>query len=108
MSLTASSSQSNTRAAFAAARDLCRRAHGAELQAYRCGFFLPRNKREAIYAIAAFDGLILQAIDPGSGSGGGDSSGGGCCGGSDGVTAAIKSRIDALYAEQIELPLPEF
>src|SRR4051812_5788244 len=93
-------SDPDSRASFAAARDLCRQANGTAAEAYRSGFFLPKNKREAIYAVAAFGDLVRQALaSEGESSGGGGGGGGGCCGGVDGVTAAVKSRIDALYAE---------
>jgi phytoene/squalene synthetase len=99
----------DSRAAFAAARDSVRRADGVVGEAYRAAFFLPRAKRDAIYAATAFVGLIRQAVPADAGeSGGGGGGGGGCCGGSDGVTAVVKSRIDSLYAGSIELPRPEF
>src|SRR4029453_13192803 len=85
------------RAAFAVVRDHCRRQGES---AYRAVFFLPREKRDGIYAIGAFGDLIVRAVSAGGGQG--------CCGGGDGVTSIVKDRIDALYMPEFELPLPQF
>src|SRR6202012_2808181 len=66
------------------------------------------EKRDATAAIAAFAGFIRQAVSPADAAGTSGGGGGGCCGGSDGLIAAVKSRIDDLYAGKIELPLLEF
>ncbi|MEA2710485.1 MAG: 15-cis-phytoene synthase [Phycisphaerales bacterium] len=91
--------ESESRAAFAAARKLCRRERGGSLLAT---FFLPRAKRDGVYAVWAFARLIEQAVAAEAGSGGE------CCGGESKVAPLLKSRIDAMYDAPIELPLPQF
>ena len=91
--------ESERRAAFAAAREFCRRDGSVELLP---SFFLPRHKRDASYACWAFARLIEQALAA-------ESEGGGCCGGGESkVAALLKSRVAATYAGDVELPLPQF
>src|SRR5215207_4472219 len=86
------------RHAFAAARALCRREGGSGMAA---SFFLPRHKRDGVYAVWAFARLIHQAIAADGGSGD-------CCSGAGSVVPVLKSRVDAMYAGNVELPLPQF
>jgi phytoene synthase len=96
---------SDRRVAFAAARQMCRRAGDGGVHvggAYVASFFLPRAKRDGVYAVWAFARLIQQAVDAQEGSG--DS-----CSGAGTVAPLLKSRIDAIYdSPHIELPLPQF
>ena len=70
--------------------------------AYVASFFLPRAKRDGVYAVWAFARLIQQAVEAEGGSG--DS-----CSGDGTVAPLLKSRINAIYdAPHIELPLPQF
>ena len=85
-------------AAFAATREICRRNGGAE---YLPSFFLPRNKRQGVYAVWAFAQLIVQAAAA-------ENVADACCSGAGGVTPLLKSRVDAMYDAPIELPLPKF
>ena len=91
-----------SRAAYAAARDACRREQGIG-GAYLTAFFLPKHKREAVYAVWAFARLIRTAT-------GADDAGGECCSGAGGVAPLLKSRVDAMYdpAGPPQLPLPQF
>jgi phytoene synthase len=94
------------RAAFAAARRTCRRASGDRGGhvggAYVASFFLPRAKRDGVYAVWAFARLIQQAV-------GAEQSSGDSCSGAGTVAPLLKSRIDAIYdSPNIELPLPQF
>jgi phytoene synthase len=97
-----------SRAAYAAARDWCRKSDGAIVRAaYGAAFFLPREKRRALHAIAAFGSLMRQALAETGGAGGAD----GCCSsGSEasGVAEMVRSRVEAAYAGRLELPLPAF
>jgi phytoene synthase len=99
----AADDDSDRRAAFAAARNACRREGGGGAGgAYLASFFLPRAKRDGVYAVGAFARLIRQAIEADGGCG--DS-----CSGAGTVTPLLKSRVDAIYdAPHIELPLPQF
>jgi 15-cis-phytoene synthase len=96
---------SERRSAFAAARQMCRRTGeggGYIGGAYVASFFLPRAKRDGVYAVWAFARLIQHAVEAEGGSG--DS-----CSGAGTVAPLLKSRIDAIYdSPHIELPLPQF
>lgn len=95
--------ESHSRAAFAAARAMCRREGGA---AYLPSFFLPPVKRDGVYALWAFARLIEQAVVAEETAGDCAS---GTCGSGSRVAPLLKSRIDAMYdAPNIELPLPQF
>jgi phytoene synthase len=86
--------------AFAVARAMCRReATDASLPT----FFLPRRKRDGVYAVWAFARLIRVATRV-------DDAGGECCSGAGGVAPLLKSRVDAMYdpADTLQLPLPQF
>jgi phytoene synthase len=84
---------------------MCRRAGdgGGHVDgAYVASFFLPRAKRDGVYAVWAFARLIQQAVDAEGGSG--DS-----CSGAGTVAPLLTSRIHAIYeSPHIELPLPQF
>jgi len=83
----------------AAVRDTCRR---ASEPAYRAAFFLPRDKRDGVYAVCAFAQLICEAIAP---------SAPGCCAGDNaagGVADLVRERVQDLYNDRIELPRDEF
>src|SRR5215207_6587189 len=93
------------RAAFAAARELCRR-EDAGAGGYLASFFLPQVKRDGVYACWAFARLIAQALAAEEPAG--DCATGTCASGS-AVATLLKSRVDAMYdAPHIELPLPQF
>ena len=91
-------------AAAAVARTMCRREGGG---AHFASFFLPRSKRDGVFAVWAMARLIERAIAAetaaGAAAGGGD-----CCGGDCKVAPLLKSRLDAVYAGTLELPRPEF
>ena len=97
--------ESERRAAFAAARDACRRDGGAG-GAYLASFFLPLIKRQGVYAVWAFSRLIERAVAAEEPAG---DCATGTCGGGSTVAPLLKSRVDAMYdAPRIELPLPPF
>src|SRR5688572_9235184 len=89
------------RPAFAAARERCRRDGGSAGGAFLASFFLPRHKRDGVYAVWAFARLIHQALAV-------DGSSGDCCSGAGSVVPVLKSRVDAIYGGNVELPLPQF
>lgn len=101
---------SGTDAAFAAARQICRR-HARSF--YFASFFLPKPKREAAYAVYSFCRMIDDAIDvpegddPGSKLPGLSSS---CCspGELDSRFQMLRDRLDEIYEGRMELPNPEF
>ena len=99
--------QSDRRAAFAAARDACRRdAAGGGGGAYLASFFLPQPKRHGVHAVWAFSRLVERAIAAEEPAG---DCATGTCGGGSAVTPLLKTRVDAMYdAQRIELPLPQF
>src|SRR5688572_12344068 len=105
--MAAAADESERRAAFAAAREACRRdggsdGHGGSGGAYLASFFLRRAKRDGVYALWAFGRLIQQAIAADSGCGD-------ACSGTGTVAPLLKSRVDTIYdSPKIELPLPEF
>ena len=92
------------RAAFAATRQRCRRDAGHGVGgAYLASFFLPRPKRDGVYAVWAFARLVEQAI------GANEAAARDSCSGAGSITPLLKSRIDAMYdSPHIELPLPQF
>jgi phytoene/squalene synthetase len=81
--------------------------------------FLDRSRRDAVRAVAAFFGMIADAIgrDPAELSGGHGlrqhpavvSPAGGCCGWgeSEALLATFRDRLDQIYAGGLELPSPE-
>jgi 15-cis-phytoene synthase len=90
------------RAAFAAARELCRREGGGGGGGALPSFFLPRHKRDGVHAVWALARLIGQATAA-------ENAGGECCSGAGGVAPLLKSRVDAMYdLDRIEMPLPQF
>ena len=94
---------SELRVAFAAARATCRREGGP---AYLPSFFLPRAKRDGVYAAWAFARLIGRAVAAEEPAG---DCATGTCGSGSKVAPLLKSRIDAMYdVPRIELPLPQF
>jgi len=98
------------RTAFATARQMCRREGGGEGGgggggaggAYLASFFLPRAKRDGVYAVWAFARLVQRAVAT-EGGRCGDS-----CSGAGSIMPLLKSRIDAMYDSPHQLPLPQF
>src|SRR5687768_16190314 len=96
--------ESERRTAFAAAREMCRREGGGE---HLPSFFLPREKRNGVYAVCAFARLVRRAVAAADEPAGDCASG--TCGSGSKVAPLLKSRIDTMYhAPNIELPLPQF
>ncbi len=89
------------RAAFAAAWEMCRRDGGGSGGAYLASFFLPRAKRDGVYAVWAFARLVQRAVAAEGGCGD-------ACSGAGTITPLLKSRIDAMYDSPHQLPLPQF
>ena len=89
-------------------RDLCRK-YAAAL--FYASAFLPRPKRDAVYALHAFCHLIQEAVghspvsDPTP-----TAVGVTCCSTSslDQTIGLLRAKLDLMYADQFELPLPEF
>jgi phytoene synthase len=93
-------------AAFAASRGICRR-HAKSF--YFASFFLPKNKRNAAYAVYAFCRMIDDAIDqddPSIESAAGSSCG--SCGELESRLAMFRDRLDEIYSGQLHLPNHEF
>jgi len=98
--------------AFRAARAICRR-HAKSF--YFASVFLPRAKRDAAYAVYAFCRMIDDAIDqPGDAE---DSKpappstlAASCCSTNslEQRLEMFRARLNDIYAERLELPLPEF
>jgi len=81
---------------------MCRRESGSAVSgAYLASFFLPRAKRDGVYAAWAFARLIQQGVAADGGSGD-------CCSGAGTIAPLLKSRIDAMYDSPHGLPLPQF
>jgi phytoene synthase len=81
--------------AVAVAREVCRK-HARGL--FLASFFLPSEKRAAVYAVFAFGWLIDQAIDESS-----------CA--DDSIQSRLdlfRDRLDEIYDGRFELPQPEF
>ena len=93
--------ESERRAAFAAARRACHRAPDRVDGAFLASFFLPRGKRDAVYAVWAFARLIERAIAT-------DGCSGDACSGAGTIAPILKSRIDDMYDSPHGLPLPQF
>jgi 15-cis-phytoene synthase len=92
-----------TSGASAAARDACWREGGG---AYLASFFLPRAKRDGVYAVGAFSRLIEQAVAAEQPAG---DCATGMCGSGSVVAPLLKSRVDAMYdVPRLEMPLPQF
>jgi phytoene synthase len=102
--------------AFAAARQICRR-HAKSF--FFASSFLPRPKRDAVYAVYAFCRMIGDAIDvprEGESAGAGEtlrhrpleSASSSCCSadGLDGRLMMLRDRLDEIYDGRLELPLP--
>jgi phytoene synthase len=106
-------------AAFAAARDICRR-HARSF--YFASTFLSRAKRDASFAVYAFCRMIDDAIDqndpsiedaqpgadpPGKLHGPADST---CCssGALENRLQLFRDRLDDIYQKRLELPLPPY
>src|SRR3978361_2278165 len=82
-------------AAGAAAREGCRK-HARGL--FLISFFLPREKKVAVYSVFAFGWLIDQAIDESS------------CG-DDSIQGRLdlfRDRLEEIYDGRLEVPQPEF
>ena len=85
-------------AAFRASRAICQR-HAKSF--YFASFFLPKQKRNAAYAVYAFCRMIDDAIDQNS-----DAS---CdCGGLDVRLSMFQDRLNEIYSGTLDLPNPEF
>ena len=91
MAAAAAGDDAERHAAFAAARAMCRRESGSAVSgAYLASFFLPRAKRDGVYAAWAFARLIQQGVAADGGSGD-------CCSGAGTIAPLLKSRVDAMY-----------
>jgi phytoene synthase len=98
--------------AFQAARTICRR-HAKSF--YYASVFLPRVKRDAVYAVYAFCRMIDDAINQPGETDNSQSPPPGMAGGSCCSTNSLEQRLEMfrarlndIYAERLELPLPEF
>src|SRR5207249_4746023 len=80
----------------------CRRS-GAQRAAFWLSNFLPPDERDGVRAIAAGCRLIVHTIAANA-----RPQADGCCSGTGDVAELIQARIDAMYADRLELPRPEF
>lgn len=97
-------------AAFEAAKQICRR-HAKSF--YFASVFLPKPKRSAAYAVYAFCRMIDDAIDQPADAkalSAPSTVGSACCSGDslDGRLNLFRDRLEDIYADRFELPLPEF
>lgn len=82
---------------FAGAIAACRRRDPVVLQ---IGYFLPKQKTQAIAAIVSCSRLIRDAISV-------PEKEGDCCGGSAGVVEVVRTQIERVFSGELELPNPE-
>jgi 15-cis-phytoene synthase len=101
---TAASADPSLTAAFGASRAICRQ-HAKNL--YFASFFLPKHKRNGVYAVSAFCGMIREAIDQNDTAAENTS---GCCGGSslDSRLALFRDRLAEIYSGTMQFPNVEF
>src|SRR5260221_10040399 len=96
--------------AYSAVRGICRR---SAKDFYFAATFLPKAKRRAAYAVVAFCGMARDALaQAGDAMDAAPPStvAGSCCTTSsfDQTLAMFRDRLDDIYEQRLELPLPEF
>jgi phytoene synthase len=72
----------------------------------RAAYFLPKQKRSGVEAVIAFARMIRDAVAGGDTNGSPVRAIGECC--SADVAPLVRSRIEAMYDQRLELPLPQF
>lgn len=89
-------------AAFAAAREICRR-HARSY--YFASFFLPRPKRYAAYAVYGFCRMIHDAIDCADAPAGPSTVSATCCSTTelDAKLQMFRQRLDEIYADRLDV-----